>query len=51
MKFSSSSDTCFRIDAIDNVVDDNFQESKFKDPLDGCITQLKDAQCEDEKIH
>ena len=30
MKFPSSFDTCFRIDAIDNVVDDKFQENKFE---------------------
>ena len=51
MKFPSSSDTCFRIDAIDSVVDDKFQENKFEDLLEGCIAQSKDAQCEDEKIH
>ena len=51
MKFPSSSDTCFRIDAINSVVDDKFQENKFEDLLEGCIAQSKDAQCEDEKIH
>ena len=51
MKFPSSSDTCFRIDAVESVVDDKFQENKFKDPLKGCIAQSKDVQCEDEKIH
>ena len=49
MKFPSSSDTCFRIDAIDSVVDDKFQENKFEDPLEGCIAQSKDTRCEDEK--
>ena len=51
MKFPSSSDTCFRIDTIDSVVDDKFQENKFGDPLERCIAQSKDAQCKDEKIH
>ena len=29
MKFPSSFDTCFRIDDVDNVVDDKFQENKI----------------------
>ena len=51
MKFPSNSNTCFRIDAIDSVVDDKFQEIKFEDPLEGCIALSKDAQYEDEKIY
>ena len=44
LKLPPSSDTCFRIDAIDSVVDDKFQENKFEDPLEGCIAQSKDVQ-------
>ena len=43
MKFSFSFDTCFKIDAIDSVVDDKFLKNKFEDPLEGCIALSKDA--------
>ena len=49
--FPSSSDTCFRIDSIDSMVDDKFQENKFENALEGFIAQSKDAQCEDKEIH
>ena len=42
MKYSSSADTCFKIDAIDQFVDEKFQECRFEDSLKGCITQSKD---------
>ena len=51
MKFPFSSDTCFRIDTIDSMVDDKFQENKIEDPLEGCIAQSRDVQYENEKIH
>ena len=39
MKFPSSSNICFRIDVVDSIVDDKFQDNKFEDPLEGCIAQ------------
>ena len=37
MKYSSIADTCFKIDAIDQFVDEKFQESRLEGYLEGCI--------------
>ena len=46
MKYSSGTDTCFKIDAIDQFVDEKFQECRLEDSLEGCITQSKDITVE-----
>ena len=38
MKYSSSTNTCFKINAIDQFVDEKFQECKLEEFLEGCIT-------------
>ena len=50
MKYSSSADTCFKIDTIDQVVDEKFQESKLEDSLEGFITQSKDIIMENNEL-
>lgn len=48
MKYPSSNDTCFVIDTIDKVVDENFQVSRFKDPFEECIAESNDTKTENE---
>ena len=50
MKYSSGADTCFKIDAIDQFVDEKFQECKLDDSLEGCITQSKDITVENNEF-
>ena len=50
MKYSSNEDTCFKIDAIDQFVDEKFQECRLKDSLKGFITQSKDITVENKKF-
>ena len=51
MKYPSNNDTCFRIYVIDLVVDENFQDNNFLDPLNGCMAQSEDTKCDNEKIY
>ena len=51
MKYPYNNDTCFRIDVIDLVVDENFQDNNFVNTLEGCLSQSMDAKCDNEKIH
>ena len=46
MKYFSGADTCFKIDVIDQFVDEKFQECRLEDFLEGCITQSKDITVE-----
>ena len=41
MKYSFSADTCFKIDVIDQFIDEKFQECRLEDSLEVCITQSK----------
>ena len=50
MKYSSSADTCFKIDVIDQFIDEKFQECKLEDFLEGCITQSKDITIENNEF-
>ena len=50
MKYSSGADTCFEIDAIDQFVDEKFQECRLEDSLEGCITQSKDITVENNEF-
>ena len=50
MKYSSNADTCFKIDAIDQFVDEKFQECRLEDSLEGCITQSKDIIVENNEL-
>ena len=43
MKYTSNADTCFKIDALDQFVDEKFQECRLEDSLEGCITQSKES--------
>ena len=47
---TSSADTCFKIDAIDQFVDEKFQECRLEDSLEGCITQSKDITVENNEF-
>ena len=50
MKYSSGANTCFKIDAIDQFVDEKFQEYRLEDSLEGCITQSKDITMENNEF-
>ena len=50
MKYSSNADTYFKIDAIDQFVDEKFQEYRLEDSLEGCITQSKDITVENNEF-
>ena len=50
MKYSSSADTFFKIDAIDQFVDEKFQKNRLEDSLEGCITQSKDITVENNEL-
>ena len=50
VKYSSSADTCFKIDVIDQFVDEKFQECSLEDSLEGCITQSKDITVEKNEL-
>ena len=44
----SNNETCFMIDAIDHIMDEDFQICRYKDPLKRCIVEANDLRTEHE---
>ncbi|XP_058189228.1 uncharacterized protein LOC131306817 [Rhododendron vialii] len=50
MKYPSTTDTCFNIDVIDELVVENFEESHLAEPLEACLVQSGTTDSDNSKI-
>ena len=48
MKHPSNNETCFMVDTIDHIVDEDFQVSRYKDPLEGYIAEAIESRTKHE---
>lgn len=50
MKYPSTTDTCFNIDVIDELVVEMFEEIYPKEPLEACLVQSGTSDSKNSKI-
>ena len=44
MQHPSNNETCFMVDDINYIVDEEFQVNRYKDPLEGCIVEENESR-------
>ncbi|KAL5797868.1 hypothetical protein ACOSQ2_002688 [Xanthoceras sorbifolium] len=49
-KFTTTTDTCLRVDAVDSLVEEVFQKSNPKEPLEACLTHRATKEEEKDNI-
>ena len=49
MKYPSDDNFCFRVETVNKLVNNVFQEYIFKDPIEACLVQQKNREIENEE--